>query len=181
MLNIGDMAPDFTVKTHEGKEVHLSDYKGKKVVLWFYPKSDTPGWTLQGCGFRDRIQKFDDKNTVVLGVSFDSEKDNLDFAKKFDFPFPLLCDTKHEIGFMYGACKAKTDKFASRIAYVVDPEGKIKQFYCMLKGVGEPSGGFMTVTVTPKGSSAQAKFTFYNEQGKQMYSHTKWETPNMSL
>jgi len=91
MLNVGDTAPRFTVKNHFGKDVSLSDFKGKKVVLWFYPKADTPGCTAEGCAFRDRVAKFNEKNTAVLGVSFDTVEENAKFAEKFGFEFPLLC------------------------------------------------------------------------------------------
>ena len=129
MLNPGDKAPDFKVQTHAGKTVSLSDFKGKTVVLWFYPKADTPGCTAEGCGFRDRLEKFTTKNAVVLGVSFDSADENMAFAKKFGFPFPLLCDTERQIGMAYGACEAKDAANAKRIGYMIDPSGKVKKAY----------------------------------------------------
>jgi thioredoxin-dependent peroxiredoxin len=127
MLKPGDKAPEFKVKTHQGKDVTLSDFKGKNVILWFYPKADTPGCTAEGCGFRDRISQFEKKNTVVLGVSFDTVDENAKFAEKFHFPFPLLCDTERKIGMAYGACATATDGHAQRIGYVIDGTGKIKQ------------------------------------------------------
>jgi thioredoxin-dependent peroxiredoxin len=129
MLNIGDTAPDFTVETHQGKTVSLKDFRGKNLVLWFYPKADTPGCTAEGCGFRDRQGKFHEKNAVLLGVSFDTPAENMAFAKKYGFEFPLLCDTKRELGLAYGACKSASDKNAARIAYVIDPNGKIRAAY----------------------------------------------------
>ncbi len=126
MLKVGDKAPDFSVKTHLGKTLRLSDLHGKSVILWFYPKADTPGCTAEGCGFRDRLAKFKEKNVVVLGVSFDTEQENAKFAEKFSFPFELLCDTKREVGMAYGACKTVTDSNAKRIGYVIDPKGLIK-------------------------------------------------------
>lgn len=127
MLKAGDEAPEFKVHTHQGNEVKLSDFRGKNVILWFYPKADTPGCTAEGCGFRDRISQFKEKNTVVLGVSFDTVDENKKFADKFQFPFPLLCDTERAIGLAYGACKQATDANAQRIGYVIDPQGTIKQ------------------------------------------------------
>lgn len=125
MLVVGTLAPDFTVKTHKGDTVSLKDFKGKKVILWFYPKADTPGCTAEGCGFRDRISQFKEKNTEVLGVSFDSVDENKAFATKFAFPFSLLCDTDKKIGLAYGACKNQDDKYPARIGYVIGGDGKI--------------------------------------------------------
>jgi peroxiredoxin Q/BCP len=129
MLNIGDKAPDFKVQTHTGKTVGLKDFAGKKIVLWFYPKADTPGCTAEGCAFRDRNPKFHEKNAVLLGVSFDTVEENKAFAGKFGFEFPLLCDTKRELGVAYGACKTAADKNANRIAYVIDEKGIIQKAY----------------------------------------------------
>ncbi len=129
MLNVGDTAPDFTVKSHQGKDVRLQDYRGKNVVLYFYPKADTPGCTAQSCGFRDRMSDYEKKNTVVLGVSFDTVAENKAFADKFGFPFLLLCDTDKMIGLAYGAAKTKDDGAPARIGYVIDPQGKVKAAY----------------------------------------------------
>lgn len=126
MLKPGDLAPAFTVKSHRGTDVSLSDFKGKNVILYFYPKADTPGCTAQGCGFRDKFVDYEKKNAVVLGVSFDTVAENAAFAKKFNFPFLLLCDTDHQIGMAYGAVKGKDDKYPARIGYVIDPAGRIK-------------------------------------------------------
>jgi peroxiredoxin Q/BCP len=127
MLKVGDKAPDFNVKAHTGEDVRLSDLEGRTVVLWFYPKADTPGWTAEGIGFRDRIQQYRDKDAEILGVSFDNEKANRAFAEKFNFPFKLLCDTKREIGLAYGACDSPTAQYAKRITYVIGPDGHILQ------------------------------------------------------
>lgn len=127
MLKVGDRAPDFTVKAHTGEEVSLSDFKGRRVVLWFYPKADTPGCTAEGCGFRDRQPVYDEKNAEILGVSFDTVEENRAFAEKFGFTFRLLCDTEREIGLAYGACDSKDAGHAKRISYVIDEEGRIAQ------------------------------------------------------
>lgn len=129
MLTVGDTAPDFSVKSHQGTDVSLKGLRGKNVILYFYPKADTPGCTAQGCGLRDRITKFEDKNTVVLGVSFDTVAENKAFAEKYKFPFLLLCDTEKKMGLAYGAIKTGEDKYPSRIGYVIDPSGKIKGAY----------------------------------------------------
>ncbi len=125
MLEVGTEAPDFLVNDHNGNRVTLKGLRGKKVVLWFYPKADTPGCTQEGKGFRDDYQKFVDKNTVVMGVSLDTEAENKAFAEKFGFPFPLLCDVGREISLAYQAIQSKDDEYASRITYVIDEEGKI--------------------------------------------------------
>ncbi len=127
MLEIGTKAPDFSVRDHNGNVVKISDLKGKKIVLWFYPKADTPGCTVEGKGFRDDYETFVRGNTVILGVSLDNEDENKAFAEKFNFPYPLLCDVNREISLAYEAVKGKEDEYASRITYVVDEEGNIKE------------------------------------------------------
>jgi peroxiredoxin Q/BCP len=107
----------------------LSDFKGKKVVLWFYPKADTPGCTAEACGFRDRFDTYAQQKIQVLGVSFDGVDDNRAFAEKFHLEFPLLCDTDRSIGMAYGACENTDDLYAKRIAYVIDENGKVQKAY----------------------------------------------------
>ena len=106
MLKPGADAPEFTVKDHNGNIVNLKDSRGKKVVLWFYPKADTPGCTMEGQGFRDDFKNFEEKNIQIFGVSLDDESDNKAFAEKFSFPYPLLCDVKREIALDYQAVKS---------------------------------------------------------------------------
>ncbi len=125
MLATGTQAPDFSVKDHNGNTVTLKDLRGKKVVLWFYPKADTPGCTMEGQGFRDDYEKFKNKNTQVYGVSLDNEADNKAFAEKYSFPFPLLCDVNREISLAYHAVANAGDDYASRISYVIDENGNI--------------------------------------------------------
>ncbi len=125
MLEVGSEAPDFLVNDHNGNRVTLKDFRGKKVILWFYPKADTPGCTMEGKGFRDDYAKFQEKGTVILGVSLDSEAENKAFAEKFDFPYPLLCDVGREIAMAYHAIQSKDDAYASRISYVIGEDGKI--------------------------------------------------------
>ena len=125
MLNVGTEAPDFSVQDHHGKNVSLKDFRGKKIVIWFYPKADTPGCTVEGKGFSEDYKNFADKNTVILGVSLDDVPDNKAFAEKFSFPFQLLCDVNREIALAYHAVQNAQDKYASRISYVIDENGKI--------------------------------------------------------
>ncbi len=125
MLKVGSEAPDFLVNDHNGNRVSLKDLRGNKVVLWFYPKADTPGCTMEGKGFRDDHKQFEGKNTKIFGVSLDNEADNKAFAEKFDFTFPLLCDVGREIAMAYHAIQSKDDGYAARITYVIDADGKI--------------------------------------------------------
>ncbi|MCE9594069.1 MAG: peroxiredoxin [Planctomycetes bacterium] len=127
MLKVGDQAPDFEVQDHHGKTVRLKELAGKRVVLWFYPKADTPGCTKEGCGFRDQNREYEQRGIVVLGVSFDDVKSNAAFARKFSFPFRLLCDTDRKIGIAYKACETATDPYAKRYTYVIGATGKIEQ------------------------------------------------------
>ncbi|MGP0565963.1 MULTISPECIES: peroxiredoxin [unclassified Nitrospina] len=127
MLQVGTEAPDFLVNDHNGNRVTLKDLRGQKVILWFFPKADTPGCTMEGQGFRDAFDQFKQKNTVILGVSLDNEADNKAFAEKFNFPYPLLCDVGREISLAYQAIKSKDDQYASRITYVIDENGKIAE------------------------------------------------------
>ena len=125
MLQPGAEAPTFLVNDHNGNSINLKDYLGKKVVLWFYPKADTPGCTMEGQGFRDDIKKFEEKGIQVFGVSLDNEKDNKAFAEKFSFTYPLLCDVNKDIALAYHAIKSAADQHAARISYVIGEDGKI--------------------------------------------------------
>ncbi len=127
MLSVGTEAPDFLVNDHNGNRITLKEQRGKKVILWFYPKADTPGCTMEGKGFRDDYAKLQEKNTMVFGVSLDNEADNKAFAEKFEFPYPLLCDVGREIAMAYHAIQSKDDGYANRISYVIDEEGKIAE------------------------------------------------------
>ena len=137
-LSVGDVAPDFCVKSHTGQEVKLSDYNGKSVLLWFYPKADTPGCTREGCGFRDRLPEFEKKNAQILGVSFDTVEENRAFAEKYEYNFPLLCDTKREIGLAYGACDDAQAVNAKRISYLIGPDGKIAHSFGKVDASSHP-------------------------------------------
>jgi len=107
MLETGDAAPDFTLTADDGSEVSLSDFRGKNVVLYFYPKDDTSGCTLQACELRDHMEGFDQIGAVVLGVSPDSEASHRKFKAKHDLNFPLLVDEDHAVAERYGVWKEK--------------------------------------------------------------------------
>ncbi len=129
-LQVGDLAPDFTATTDDGATVSLSDYRGKRVVLYFYPKDDTPGCTTQACGFRDNYPVIEEKNAVVLGVSPDSAKSHQKFKTKFDLPFTLLVDEDHAIAEAYGVWAEKSmygKKYMGieRSHFIIDENGKI--------------------------------------------------------
>jgi peroxiredoxin Q/BCP len=129
-LNVGDAAPEFEAVTDEGKTVKLSDYRGKRVVLYFYPKDDTPGCTTQACGFRDNYPLIEEKNAIVLGVSPDDQKSHVKFKSKFDLPFTLLVDADHSLAEAYGVWGEKSNYGKTymgiiRSNFVIDENGKI--------------------------------------------------------
>jgi len=125
MLQPGADAPEFSVNDHNGNKINLKDFLGKKIVLWFYPKADTPGCTMEGQGFRDDFKKFQEKDIQIFGVSLDNENDNKAFAEKFSFPYPLLCDVDREVALSYQAVSSKEDQYAARMSYVIGEDGKI--------------------------------------------------------
>lgn len=127
---IGEMAPDFEALTDSGETVKLSDYRGKRVVLYFYPKDDTSGCTKQACGFRDRYPEIEEREAVVLGVSPDGQASHAKFRAKYDLPFTLLVDQDHAIAELYGVWGEKSmygKKYMGivRSHFVIDAEGKI--------------------------------------------------------
>ena len=121
-LKVGDTAPDFSTVNEQGKPVALKDFRGKTVVLYFYPKDDTPGCTAEAQSFRDHYSEFQTLGTVVLGVSFDSQESHEKFQEKHDLPFPLLVDSDKKIARAYGV---KGTLFADRDVVVIDPKGKV--------------------------------------------------------
>jgi thioredoxin-dependent peroxiredoxin len=129
LLKAGDAAPDFSLRAHDGTAVRLSDLRGQYVLLWFYPKADTPGCTIEGKGFRDRITDIESMKTVVLGISFDTVDENHAFADKCGFPFKLLCDTSRAVGLAFGAADAADAGYARRISFLIDPAGQIVRAY----------------------------------------------------
>ena len=137
-MKVGDKAPDFTVTDDSGKNVKLSDFKGKKVVLYFYPKDDTPGCTTEACNFRDGIAEIKKKGAVVLGVSADPVESHKKFKSKFDLNFPLLADTDKKIIGDYDVWKEKSmygKKYMGieRTTYIIDEKGKISHIFPKVK------------------------------------------------
>jgi peroxiredoxin Q/BCP len=121
-LAVGTDAPAFTAKDTNGNTVSLSDFAGKTVVLYFYPKDDTPGCTKQACSFRDAQAQYQNKNVVVLGVSADDEASHQAFTEKFNLNFPLLADNDKTL---IKAYDVDGGGYAKRVTYVIDPNGKI--------------------------------------------------------
>ncbi len=129
-INVGDQAPDFETVNDQNEPVRLSDLLGKRVVLYFYPKDDTPGCTRQACGFRDNYGNVEGKNSVVLGVSPDDVDSHQAFKSKFSLPFPLLVDTDHAIAEKYsvGVERERDGNKSmgiSRSSFVIDEAGKV--------------------------------------------------------
>ncbi|NJN56446.1 MAG: peroxiredoxin [Leptolyngbyaceae cyanobacterium SL_5_9] len=129
-LSVGTTAPAFTVKDTNGNTVSLSDYAGKTVVLYFYPKDDTPGCTKEACGFRDYYADYQGKDITVFGVSMDDEASHQKFTEKYSLPFPLLADVD---GAMTKAYDVDGGGYSKRVTYVVDGEGKIAKVYGTVK------------------------------------------------
>lgn len=137
-LKIGDKAPGFETKDQYGKTINLEDFKGKKVVLFFYPKASTPGCTAEACNLRDNYQTFQNKGYEILGVSADSEKRQLNFSTKQELPYSLLADEDKEVIMAYGVWGPK--KFMGkeydgihRTTFVIDEEGKIEDVITKVK------------------------------------------------
>lgn len=129
-LTVGTKAPAFTAKDTNGNTISLSDYTGKTVVLYFYPKDDTPGCTKEACSFRDSYAEYRGKDIVVLGVSADDETSHQQFTQKFSLNFPLLADVGGKIIKAYDVEKAGYDRpVASRVTYVIDHTGTISHVY----------------------------------------------------
>ncbi len=137
-IEIGQKAPDFSAKDQNGDTITLSQFKGKKVVLYFYPRDSTPGCTAQACDLRDNYQALLDQGYVVLGVSTDTEKKHQNFIAKYDLPFPLIADTEKEVHALYGTWQLK--KFMGkesmgtvRTTFIIDEEGVIADIISKVK------------------------------------------------
>lgn len=129
-LTPGDRAPRFSLKDGEGRTVKLADFKGRKVVLYFYPRDMTPGCTKEACAFQDDLSEFDERNTVVLGVSTDDERSHGRFAEKYNLRFPLLADTDHQVAEAYGVWQEKNMYGRKmwgikRTTFIIDEQGRI--------------------------------------------------------
>ncbi|QQS46739.1 MAG: thioredoxin-dependent thiol peroxidase [Acidobacteriota bacterium] len=137
-LKIGSKAPAFSLKDADGRTVKLSDFKGRKVVIYFYPKDMTPGCTKEACAFRDDYAELKKRNVEVLGVSADDQKSHRKFADKYSLPFPLLSDPDHSMIEKYGAWGEKSlygKKYMGiiRMTYIIDEEGKVAHVFSKVK------------------------------------------------
>lgn len=126
-LKIGEFAPQFKLYDQDNKIHKLADYKGKKLVIYFFPKAETPGWVKQACGFRDEFQSFSSSQIEVLGISFDSKKVLKNFKKKYNLPFNFLSDTTKKVGSAYGTNKYYF--FPSRMTFLIDEMGLIVHIF----------------------------------------------------
>lgn len=140
-LQEGDQAPPISLATDTGEQFELSSLKGQNVVLYFYPKADTPGCTKEACEFRDTSSKLTKANTVIVGVSPDTSSAQAKFKQKFDLPFALLADKDHQAAEAYGVWTEKSmygKKYmgVERTTFVLDPEGKIKKIFPKVKVEG---------------------------------------------
>ena len=137
-LKEGDEAPDFSAPATGGLKMSLSDFKGKNVILYFYPKDDTPGCTKEACNFRDNFAQFKKRGALILGVSTDPIKSHEKFTEKFDLPFPLLADEDKKIVQAYGVWGEKkfmgrTYMGTHRVTFLIGPDGRIKKIWPQVK------------------------------------------------
>ena len=140
-LTVGMPAPEFSLPSTLGRRVTLSEFRGKRVILYFYPKDDTPGCTMEACGFRDSFPRIESKDAIVLGVSLDDELSHERFAQKFSLPFPLLSDKDAAVSRQYGTYKEKNLYGRSfwgieRTTFIIDKTGRIAQIYPKVKVEG---------------------------------------------
>lgn len=139
-LQVGDTAPDFKVENQSGELVSLSDFKGKKIVLFFYPKDNTPTCTKEACNLRDNYQVFKEKGYEILGISSDSGKSHQKFIDKYELPYPLLADTDKKVHEAYGTWVEKSmygRKYmgTARTTFVIDENGQIENIISKVKAV----------------------------------------------
>ena len=136
-LKVDDMAPNFTLKDQSSEVQSLGDYKGKWVVLYFYPKDDTPGCTTQACDFRDATERIIASKAVVFGISMDSVSSHVDFAEKYQISFSLLSDESGEVSEQYDSLtNILVTKMSKRNTFIIDPKGKIARIYHSVKPQG---------------------------------------------
>ena len=138
MVEVGQTAPDFEAKDQNGETITLSQYKGKKVILYFYPRDNTPGCTAQACDLRDNIERLADNGYQVIGVSTDSEAKHRNFIEKYDLPFPLIADTDNAVHELYGTWQLKKNYGKEymgtvRTTFIIDEQGKVSDVIAKVK------------------------------------------------
>ncbi|HRE28753.1 MAG TPA: thioredoxin-dependent thiol peroxidase [Anaerolineales bacterium] len=150
-LKIGDPAPDFTLPDQDGRPVRLSDLRGRQVIVYFYPKDDTPGCTTQACGFRDAFPRITDANALVLGISPDDAKSHVRFRAKQNLPFTLLSDVDHAVAELYGvwgerSMYGRTFMGIVRSHFVIDPNGILSDVQVKVSPKDSVASALATVT-----------------------------------
>jgi thioredoxin-dependent peroxiredoxin len=140
-MQVNDIVENFTLQNQDGKEISLTDFKGKPVVLFFYPRADTPGCTIESCGFRDAFEQFQKKGIVVLGISRDTVKDQKKFKDKYDLPYDLLADPDMELINRYDLVKPKNMygklvKGVKRTTYLIGPDQRLIHIFDEVKPAG---------------------------------------------
>jgi len=140
-VNINDKAPEFTLPDQNGKEISLKDFRGKYVVLYFYPRADTPGCTVEACEFRDSYRKIQNNGAVILGISPDQPKAQKKFEEKYSLPFTLLGDADKKVGNAFGVIQEKNMygkkvMGVARTTFIIGPDGKIKHIFQKVKPEG---------------------------------------------
>ena len=138
MLKVGERAPDFTLPNQDGEQVSLKDYADKRVIVYFYPKDDTPGCTKEACSIRDNFPALSEKDAVVFGISADNVESHKKFKEKFDLPFTLLSDPEKEVIKAYGAwgtkkMYGKEYEGIMRYTYVIGPDGTVEKAFDKVK------------------------------------------------
>jgi len=133
-LKINDIAPDFVLTDQNGKQRRLADFRNRWVVLYFYPKNNTPGCTEEACKFRDDYFRLDKLGAEVLGISIDNQESHAEFTKKYSLPFPLLADTDGKVASQYGSYFSFGPmRYARRHTFIIDPDGRIASIYRKVK------------------------------------------------
>jgi len=157
-VDINDKAPEFTLPDQSGESVSLKDFRGKTVVLFFYPKADTPGCTIEACGFRDTYKKLQKTGAVILGISADTPQAQKKFQDKFDLPYPLLADTDKKICNAFGVIKEKNMygrkvMGIARTTFVIGPDGKIAHVFRNVKADGHAEEVLEYLKTSAKGAA----------------------------
>ena len=156
-ISINDKAPEFTLPDQNGEEVALKDFRGKYVVLYFYPRADTPGCTIEACEFRDSYRKIQNTGAVILGISPDQPKAQKKFEEKYKLPFTLLGDADKKVGNAYGVIQEKNMygkkvMGVARTTFIIGPDGKIKHIFSKVKPEGHAEEVLAYLKSTAKGA-----------------------------
>jgi peroxiredoxin Q/BCP len=146
------LAPEFSLPSTLGRKVSLNEFRGRRVILYFYPKDDTPGCTMEACGFRDNLPRIQSKDAVVLGISLDDELSHQRFAQKYNLPFPLLSDVDAAVSRQYGTYKEKNLYGRSywgieRTTFVIDREGRVENVFRRVKVEGHAEEVMATLAI----------------------------------